>query len=189
VSAPDPIGDVLDVLDARALEYVLIGGAAMVLHGSAQITQDVAICYARDRENIDRLVAAIAPLHPKLRVAGVPEGMPIRFDARFVHNGLNFTLSTDIGDIDLLGHVDGLGPFEQVVQHSVIVSVGNRRVQMLTVDGLILSKRAVNRTKDQLVLPELEAIREAEIERGRIEREAQRNPRSGENDSAAGGSY
>lgn len=51
----------LDALRDAGVEFVLIGGAAMVAHGSAQVTQDLDICYGRSRENIGRLVSALAP--------------------------------------------------------------------------------------------------------------------------------
>ena len=65
------------------------------------------LSYARNRENIRRLVAALAPLEPYMR--GVPEGLPFKFDEATVRAGLNYTLQTTLGDLDLLGEVAGGG--------------------------------------------------------------------------------
>src|SRR5437879_7164891 len=78
------------------VEYVMIGGLAMVVHGSAHITEDLDVCYSRSPKNIAALAAALAPLHPYLR--GVPPGLPFHFDVPTIQAGLNFTLTTDFGD-------------------------------------------------------------------------------------------
>jgi len=81
---------------------VIIGGAAMQLEGSAQLTEDVDFCYKRGKQNIQRLANVSAPFHPKLR--GAPGGLPFHFDAATIEHGSNFTLITDLGQIDLFGH-------------------------------------------------------------------------------------
>src|SRR5205807_804268 len=95
------------------VQFVLVDGLAMIAHGSAYVTNDLDICYARTPSNIHALVAALAPLHPYLR--GAPPGLSFRFDIATVEAGLNFTLVTDLGDVDLLGEIAGIGNYEQVV--------------------------------------------------------------------------
>lgn len=77
-----------------------------------------------------------------------------------IRRGLNFTLSTDIGDIDLLGEVAGLGEYESVRAASEILEVFDRKCPVLSLDGLIRSKRAAGRKRDLEVIHELEALRE-----------------------------
>lgn len=86
----------------------------MVLHGSAYQTSDLDICYSRSAQNLDRIVAALSPFEPRLRVAEAPEGLDFPFDAHILKNGLNFTLQTGVGNLDLLGQIDGVGGFDQV---------------------------------------------------------------------------
>ena len=105
--APALIGQ----LAAQRVEFVVIGGIAMIAHGATYITKDLDICYHRTPPNIAALAAALAPLHPYLR--GAPPGLPFRFDAATIQAGLNFTLVTDHGDLDLLGQVSGVGGYEQ----------------------------------------------------------------------------
>ena len=86
----------------------MIGGYAATLYGSALISHETSISVTSGRrKNIKRLVSALRPYHPRLR--GAPEGLPFLFDVATLSNGMNFTLATDLGDIDLLGHLSGLG--------------------------------------------------------------------------------
>ena len=81
-------------------------------------------------------------------------------DAETLKAGLNFTLSTDLGDIDLLGEVAGLGMYQAVEENSEEVAVFGIRCRALTLEGLIKAKRASGRPKDLRILPELEALLE-----------------------------
>ncbi len=94
------------------LEFVIIGGVAATFHGSAAVTFDLDICYSKDDENLARLAKALGPFHPRPR--GFPENLPFLWDARTLRNGSLFTLATDLGDIDLLGEVTGLGSYSDV---------------------------------------------------------------------------
>jgi hypothetical protein len=96
----------LHTLHAAGVKFVLIGGLAAIAHGAETVTGDVDICYARDRDNPGRLVQALASFHPRLR--GVPPDLPFRLDLPTLRAGLNFTLTTDLADLDLLGEVLGL---------------------------------------------------------------------------------
>ena len=104
---------VLEALDAEGVRYVVIGGAAL--------TEDIDIVYARDENNIERLVTVLGKIHPRLRVEGEPDGLPFIVDARTISNG---------------------------------------GTSQLLLDGLIIAKRAANRPKDLVVLPEIESLRE-----------------------------
>src|SRR5712692_3191216 len=111
----------LSALGNSKVEFVIIGGVAGTLHGSARLTADLDIVYARSKENIRRLVAALAPLHPYLR--GAPPGLPFHFDAETVRAGLNFTLTTDAGPLDLLGEIAGGFNFEVLRKRSTAVEL------------------------------------------------------------------
>jgi hypothetical protein len=125
----------------------------MVALGSAHVTFDTDICYQRTPANLAALVAAFASIHPYLR--GVPPGLPFRFDVPTLVAGLNFTLDTDLGEIDLLGEVSGVGTYDQVLAQSVEGRLDGLPVRVLSVDGLIAAKKAAGRNKDQLHLLEL----------------------------------
>src|SRR5262249_11693823 len=80
------------------VEFVLTGGLALILHGSACGTQDVGICYNRTPQNLAALASAFAAIRPYLR--GAPPGLPFRFDVATIQAGLSFTVTTDLGDVD-----------------------------------------------------------------------------------------
>jgi hypothetical protein len=147
--------------DAR-VRFVIVGGLAVTIHGSAYVTFDLDFCYARDTENLVRLARVLHPFNPRLR--GAPAGLPFRFDEETLKQGLNFTLSTELGDLDLLGEVAGVGDFAAASAVSEPVELFGRTFFVLTLDALIASKRAAGRPKDFQVLPELEALREATSE-------------------------
>jgi hypothetical protein len=140
------------------VDFVVIGGLAATLHGSAQVTYDLDICYSRTSANLRWLIEALAPFHPR------PRGFPVAFRS-FGMKGLCatavFTLQTDIGEIDLLAEVTGLGAFDDVKQHSITVEAFERQIATLDLPGLIRAKRATGREKDLIALAELESLLEA----------------------------
>ncbi len=148
----------IEILSDGNVEFILIGGLAMSAHGSAYITFDVDVCYKRSRDNMQRLVAALAPVHPTLRNA--PPGLPFQFDEETLRRGLNFTLKTDIGDLDLLGEVLPIGSYEAVEAASTMVDFFGRRCRVLSIEGLLKTKKLAGRRKDLLSIPELEALLE-----------------------------
>jgi transcriptional regulator with XRE-family HTH domain len=155
-----PLGQrkVLAAIAKAKVRYVIIGGVAMRLQASAILTYDLDIAYARDTENIRGLVAALRPFRPRLR--GVKGDVPFRFDERTISSGLNFTLTTEVGDVDLLGSLAGFKNFEAVWASSETRRIAGIDVQVLNLEGLIKAKRAAGRAKDFAFLPELEALLE-----------------------------
>ena len=148
--------EIFRILYDASLEFVVIGGAAMHLQGSAYVTNDVDFCYARTPKNMERLAAALSSYHPRLR--GVPSDVPFVFDARAIAQGLNFTLSTDLGDLDFLGEVTGLGSYNEVKAVAETLVIDDVPVLVLSLPGLIKSKKAAGRKKDLYVIPELEGL-------------------------------
>jgi predicted nucleotidyltransferase len=149
----------LTVLVDAQVRFVIVGGLAVTIHGSAYVTYDLDFCYARDTENLSRLIEALRSYNPRLR--GAPVGLPFRFDEQTLKSGLNFTLTTDLGDLDLLGEVTGIGDFAAALATSMPVELFGHNFDVLTLEALITSKRAAGRPKDLQVLPELEALLEA----------------------------
>lgn len=146
-------------LSENNVDFVIVGGVAVKLHSSAYVTLDLDFCYARTKENFAKIVSALAPFNPRPR--DFPENLPFFFDERSLQNATNFTFQTSIGDIDLLGEVAGIGTYSEVKLMSDVFGLYGHDVQVLSISGLIKAKRAAGRTKDLLVLPELEALREA----------------------------
>jgi|SRR5215475_1967244 len=156
--------DTIRALYDEGVEFILIGGAAMGLQGSAHVTKDIDICYDRTPSNIGRLAKALRPFHPVLRNA--PANLPFALDAATITAGLNFTLSTSLGDLDLLGEVSGLGTFRDVLAASEKREVCGVPCKVLSLEGLIKAKTAAGRPRDLYVLPELRALAEAKRKTG-----------------------
>jgi hypothetical protein len=141
------------------VDFVVIGGVAATLHGSAQVTYDLDICYSRAAANLHRLVQSFSPIPSK--AAGDSCWPPFVWNEATLRNGTVFTLQTDIGEIDLLAEVLGLGAFDDVKQHSITVEAFGRHIATLDLPALIRAKRATGRAKDLAILAELESLLEA----------------------------
>ena len=145
-------------LGAADIRFVLIGGFAGTILGSPRTTVDLDIVYARDEENLARLATALEPLQPRLR--GAPPGLPFVLDPATLARGLNFTLTTRLGDLDLLGEVIGGGGYEDLLPHTRRIGVFDTEVAVVTLPQLIRLKRAAGRPRDLVALAELEALLE-----------------------------
>jgi hypothetical protein len=148
----------LSTLDRNRVEYIVVGGAAALAHGSARFTQDLDVVYSRSPENLDRLVSALRDLKPYLR--GAPPGLPFVWDRITLSHGLNFTLETSLGFIDLLGEIPGGGTYADLVGSSVELRIFAGATKCLSLEQLIRAKRAAGRPKDLEALAELEALRD-----------------------------
>ena len=141
----------------KHVDFVVIGAVALVLHGSARVTRDLDICYSREPSNLRALSAALKPFAPTLR--GAPDTLPFTLDTATLVSGLNFTLTSSAGDVDLLGEVTGLGGFAVVNRLAEPMTVYDREVRVLSLDGLERAKRAVGRLKDLADLAEIVELR------------------------------
>ena len=148
----------LESLYRKEVAFVIIGGVAATLHGSARVTFDLDIVYERAPENLARLVSALTPFEPYLR--GAPAGLPFRFDVETLKRGLNFTLTTSDGPIDLLGDLSGVGTYAAARERSDQAEMFGGTYYYLDLEALIVSKRAAGRPKDFEAIAELEAIRD-----------------------------
>jgi predicted nucleotidyltransferase len=141
----------------HGVEYLVIGGQAASLLGTPIPTYDVDLCYRRTPENLERLAAALRELHPTLR--GAPSDLPFRLDAQSLALGANFTFNTDLGALDLLGWVEPLGTYDDLLPRTEQMNLGELPVRVIGLDDLIAIKRHIRRPKDQAALFQLEALK------------------------------
>lgn len=149
---------ILHVLFEHSIEFIIVGGAAATVHGSARLTKDLDLVYSRKPENITRIVEALRPYQPYPR--GAPPGLPFHWDEKTIRNGLNFTLDTSLGAIDLLGEITAGGGYEDLLPSCVKVRVFGVDCLCLGLRKLIQVKRAAGRPKDFETIAELETILE-----------------------------
>jgi predicted nucleotidyltransferase len=143
-------------LVARRIRFVVVGGVAATVHGSARFTNDLDICYDPAADNVARLVALLHEWKAYLR--GVEGGLPFILDERTFATTPIMTLTTTQGAIDVLDLVPGVGDFSATLAQSETVRIGKVEFQVLTLEALIASKKAVRRKKDVEQLIELEAM-------------------------------
>lgn len=148
--------ELLRRLAEAGVDFVVIGGYAAVIHGSAYVTNDVDVCAVLSSENVERIRKALADLKPvhrqthrKLSFLEVPApGQPLQ----------PLYLETDAGIIDILTSVLGVGDFAQLRERAVHAEIFGVRCAVISLEDLIAAKEAVGREKDVLTAKELRAI-------------------------------
>lgn len=148
----------LRALDDAGVAFIIVGGVAATAHGSARLTQDLDVVYLRDPANIDSLVEALGDKEPYLRDA--PAGLPFTWDRSTIERGFNFTLTTSLGEIDLLGEIAGGGRYRDLLPHTIEITVFGITCRCLDLPTLIRVKRAAGRPRDLEAIAELEALLE-----------------------------
>ena len=155
----------LPTLVGAGVEFIIVGGVAAILHGSARATYDVDLVYSRNEQNIQRLATVLAPYNPYLRNA--PVGLPFVWDAKTIRHDLNFTLTTTIGDVDLLGEVAAGETYQTLLPRSFEVEAFGVHFKCIDLLTLIRIKEAAGRRKDQEAIAELRVLLE-EIEKKQV---------------------
>jgi hypothetical protein len=140
------------------VEFVIIGGVCGVLHGASLITLDLDICCSFSCENLRRIETAVKDLNPHHRLTA--NKLPLELTDELCDRLKNLYLTTDLGTLDCLSEVAGVGNYEQVLQRSVLRSMSYGEVRILGLDALIAAKLATGREKDLDAVKLLSAIKE-----------------------------
>lgn len=148
---------ILEALIRHGVDFVLIGGMAAVVRGSARPSFDVDIAYGRDRENLERLVTALRDLKARLR--GAPKDVPFLLDAETLERGSHFTFETRFGSLDLLHDPDGAPAYAELARGAgSLEAVEGHCIRVASIDHLIAMKEASARPHDKVVATELRVI-------------------------------
>lgn len=147
----------LERLAKAGVDFVIVGGFAGVVHGCTYVTQDIDICCDFSATNLLRLQQAVSNLHPVHRMT--PNRKKFQLTKENCGQFKNFYLDTDIGRLNCLGSIDGLGDYLIVKKASVSIHVDNMQLRVLTLNALIKTKKAMNRPRDKEVVIQLEAIK------------------------------
>jgi hypothetical protein len=146
------------LLQDNQVQFVVVGGFATLAHGGSMVTEDMDVCCEFSAENLLQIQEAFAAIHPIHRMT--PRRIPLQLDESNVKGLKNLYLSTDLGQIDLLGRITGLGDFSEVWENSVQVILNGMPCQVLSLDALIRAKEALGRPRDLQAVLQLKAIRE-----------------------------
>jgi predicted nucleotidyltransferase len=151
--------ETLRALAESGARFVVIGGIAARVHGSARITEDIDICYDTTPEPLHALAALLNTWNPRLRIRG-GRGPVFPLDERALRELAAITLETERGAIDLLREVKGIGDYAACRAESEAIGIEGVQFDVLTLPALMRAKRASGRRKDHEALLELEALAE-----------------------------
>jgi predicted nucleotidyltransferase len=160
-----PLERIAAVLLTHGVEFLVIGGQAENLYGSPRVTYDVDLCYRRTPENLERLAAALRELRPTLRDA--PPDLPFRIDAQSLALGSNFTFTTDLGDLDLLGYVEPIGGWDELSTDARTMHLDDLALRIISLGDLIRIKEYLGRPKDRDSARQLRALHGLQEDAGR----------------------
>lgn len=146
----------LGALIRNGVDFVVVGGVAGWIHGSAYPTYDLDVAYARRRSNLERLAKALRELNVRWR--GGPPDLPIELDATMLDNGANFTFDTPFGMFDVLGEISGVRDYEDLRHEARIEFYDGLEIRVASLDHLIAMKRSADRVKDRLMIMEYKEI-------------------------------
>ena len=150
-------------LTDAGIDFVIVGGYAGVVHGCTYVTQDIDICCLFAPTNLLALQKALADLHPVHRMT--PGRRPLNLTAADAAQFTNLYLDTDLGRLDCLSTIAGLGDYAQVKQASEPIEVEGMHLHVLSLDALIQSKKAMNRPRDEEALHQLAVLRKLKPDR------------------------
>jgi len=149
----------LSKLNRCQVRFVIIGGFAGVVYGAIAVTQDIDICCEFTAENLLQLQEALADLHPVHRMT--PGRVKLQLTEQSCKDFNNLYLDTDLGQLDCIGYVKGVGDFNSCRQASRVIEVDDEKFHVLTIEALIQAKEAMNRPRDKETVIQLETIRKA----------------------------
>jgi len=155
----NPLGDLIARLVAGNVEFVMVGGYAAVVYGATYVTRDIDVCLRFTPENLMKLQRALTDFAPRHRMT--PQKLPLDLTPEFAADLKNLYLETNLGVIDCLGEVLGIGDFDAVLANSTEMRFPFGACRVLTIDALIKAKQAMGRPHDLLTIKQLEAIRRA----------------------------
>ena len=151
------LSELMRRLISSQVEFVLVGGFAAVAQGATLVTRDVDICCRFSEPNLMRIQKAFADLHPVHRTRS---DLPLTLTPEQCASLKNLYLKTDLGTVDCLGGVLGVGDFEQVLKHSIEVELPQGKCRVLDIETLIRAKEAMNRDHDRITVKHLKEIQE-----------------------------
>jgi hypothetical protein len=142
----------------RQVPFVLIGGMAGVAHGSTLVTQDLDICIVANAASFLRIQAALEGFNPRVRSGA--GWLPLNLSEDQASRLKNLNIMTDLGKLDCLGEVLGIGDYQSAFEQSIAIDFDGYPCRVLSIDALIRAKKAVGRPRDLMAVAELEAIQE-----------------------------
>ena len=149
------LSELMRRLIASQVDFVLVGGFAAVAHGALLVTRDVAICCRFSEPNLMKIQQAFSGVNPVHRAR--PD-LPLNLTPEECRSLKNLYLKTDLGVVDCLGEVLGVGDYDEVSQHAIELNLPVGRCQVLDLETLIKAKEAMGRDHDLVTVRHLREI-------------------------------
>ncbi len=153
-------------LKDSGLEFIVIGGVCVVYHGVPVATFDLDICCPFGEENVLKIELAVKDLNPVHRLT--VKKLPLEQTRSNFKDLKNIYLQTDLGKLDCLSEVAGLGSYGQVLQQSILHNMSFGQFRMLNLDALIVAKTAAGRQKDLDAVRLLQAVKEKKAQQNEL---------------------
>ncbi|MCW5809189.1 MAG: hypothetical protein KIT31_42940 [Deltaproteobacteria bacterium] len=153
-----PTADLEALLSALdGVEYIVVGGAAAVIHGAPVTTSDLDIVPRQHEGDIARLEAVLAQLDARFRPVRADRDIAPTVEHLSGHGQLN--LITRYGPLDILLRLHDARGYDELVGTSQQIVEGDIRLRVIDLDALIDIKRSTGRTRDAVTVPLLLAIK------------------------------
>jgi hypothetical protein len=140
------------------VDFVIVGGVAVVLQAMPRLTRDLDICYSTQTTNLDALGSVLVALGARLR--GIADEVPFVPDGRTLRRTQIVCLTTPKGDIDLLSKPDGAPDYETLRGRADTMEIADRQVRVASIEDMLSMKRAAGRPQDMIDIESLETARE-----------------------------
>ncbi len=162
----EQLTDILQRLVISKVEFSLIGGLASRHYGVSLVTEDVDVCARFTLQNLQRIENAVKDLHPRHRLTA--NKLPLEMTDELCRDLKNLYLTTDLGILDCLSEVAGVGNFDAVLKQSELKSFPFGQCFVLGIAALIDAKNAVGRPHDLVAVSQLMAIKERREQQGEL---------------------
>lgn len=159
------LNQLLQRLCDAEIEFVIVGGFAAMLHGSTLLTRDLDVCAVLSSANVEKLRNILQDLHPTHRLT--PHRLSFLDNPSPGVSVQNLYLETELGSLDILTSILGIGDFERVRSSSVEIDLFGRRCRVMSLEDLIRAKETLGREKDLLSARELRALSEKKLKQPR----------------------
>ena len=146
----------LELLYDAQIEFVIIGGVAVVIHGSTLVTKDLDVCLRFDERNLKKLAEVLGPLHARHRLTA--QKLPLEITDKNWDMFKNIYVETDFGILDCLGDVPGVGGYDEAIKNSVLTELPFGKCPVLSVEALIKAKESAGRPRDIAAIQQLRLI-------------------------------
>lgn len=151
------LNNLLELLQKAQIDFIIVGGYSATLHGSSLVTQDLDICIEFNSEQIERLREILKDYHPIHRMH--PKKLSFLTHPEDTSNLKNLYLKTDLGTLDLLGLVGGVGTFQDLKTNALQITLNNLPCSIISIDDLIKAKEFMGRPKDLMTIQELKCLK------------------------------